>query len=139
VHTTCLSETIGDDIPQIIGKAKEEGKIPPGKIVIHTNTPSYAGSHVTGFSNMVASMVSYLSEPGEKRASRANIIPGWVDPRICGKSSGLLDMMDIDNIMFPDTSGVLDTPLTGKQEYFPAEARQSKLYVRRGKAKSPSH
>jgi len=32
----------------------------------------------------------------------------------------LLDMMDIDNIMFPDTSGVLDTPLTGKQEYFPA-------------------
>ena len=28
VHTTCLSETIGDDIPQIIGKAGAEGKIP---------------------------------------------------------------------------------------------------------------
>ena len=28
VHTTCLSETIGDDIPQIIAKARKEGKIP---------------------------------------------------------------------------------------------------------------
>ena len=28
VHTTCLSETIGDDIPQIADKAGKEGKIP---------------------------------------------------------------------------------------------------------------
>ena len=49
VHTTCLSETIGDDIGQIINKAKEEKKIPVGKYVIHANTPSYIGSHVTGF------------------------------------------------------------------------------------------
>ena len=28
VHTTCLSETIGDDMVQIIGKAKSEGKVP---------------------------------------------------------------------------------------------------------------
>ncbi len=135
VHTTCLSETIGDDIPQIIGKAKEEGKIPPGKIVIHTNTPSYAGSHVTGFSNMVASMVSYLSEPGEKRASRANIIPGWVDPADMREIKHLLDMMDIDNIMFPDTSGVLDTPLTGKQEYFPAGGTTIQALRATGKSK----
>ena len=28
VHTTCLSETIGDDIPQIVRKAEADGKIP---------------------------------------------------------------------------------------------------------------
>jgi nitrogenase molybdenum-iron protein beta chain len=49
VHTTCLSEVIGDDMTQIINKAKAEGKIPAGKTVIHTNTPSFKGSHVTGF------------------------------------------------------------------------------------------
>src|SRR5512136_1375757 len=49
VHTTCLSETIGDDIPQIASKAKDEGKVPAGKHIIHANTPSYVGSHVTGF------------------------------------------------------------------------------------------
>ena len=40
VHTTCLSETIGDDLTQIISKAAEEGKIPEGKMVMHCNTPS---------------------------------------------------------------------------------------------------
>jgi nitrogenase molybdenum-iron protein beta chain len=68
VHTTCLSETIGDDIVQIISKAREEGKVPPGKHVIHANTPSYIGSHVTGFSSMVKGMVTYFAETtGRKR------------------------------------------------------------------------
>ena len=53
VHTTCLSEVIGDDIPTIISKAREEGRIPQGKVVVHCNTPSFVGSHVTGFSAMV--------------------------------------------------------------------------------------
>ena len=34
VHTTCLSETIGDDMTQIISKAHEDGKVPEGKKVI---------------------------------------------------------------------------------------------------------
>ena len=38
VHTTCLSETIGDDLVQIIAKAVAEGKVPAGKHVIHCNT-----------------------------------------------------------------------------------------------------
>ena len=39
VHTTCLSEVIGDDIPTIVRKSKEEGSISDGKVVIHANTP----------------------------------------------------------------------------------------------------
>ena len=80
VHTTCLSEVIGDDIPTIIHKAREEGKVPEGKIVIHTNTPSFVGSHVTGFSNMVTSMVKYLSKSIGRIRNGLNIIPGFVDP-----------------------------------------------------------
>src|ERR1035438_6258774 len=56
VHTTCLSETIGADIPTIVAKAREDGSVPAGKHVIHANTPSYVGSHITGFSNMAAAM-----------------------------------------------------------------------------------
>ncbi|PHJ39478.1 hypothetical protein P378_03455 [Desulforamulus profundi] len=37
VHTTCLSETIGDDLPTLIRTAE----VPEGKLVIHANTPSY--------------------------------------------------------------------------------------------------
>ena len=80
VHTTCLSETIGDDIPQIIAKARDEGKIPPGKRVIHANTPSYVGSHVTGFANMVKGMVHYFAERAPAKNKTLNVIPGWVEP-----------------------------------------------------------
>ena len=80
VHTTCLSETIGDDIPQIARKAEADGKIPSGKYVIHVNTPSYVGTHVTGFANMTKAMVDYFAESTGKKSDRINIIPGYVEP-----------------------------------------------------------
>ena len=119
VHTTCLSETIGDDIPQIIGKAKDEGKIPAGKRVIHANTPSYVGSHVTGFSNMVKSMVNYFAEPAKEKRHVFNVIPGWVEPADMREIKRLCQAMQIETILFPDTAGVLDAPQTGKHQFYP--------------------
>ena len=43
VHTTCLSETIGDDLKQIRKKALAEGKIPEGKYMISASTPELCG------------------------------------------------------------------------------------------------
>lgn len=119
VHTTCLSETIGDDIPQIVNKAAAEGKIPKGKRVIHTNTPSYVGSHVTGFANMVKSMVDYFSTSTGKRKQQINIIPGWVEPSDMEEIKRLTGLMGIKPVMFPDTSKVLNGPLNGKFRMFP--------------------
>jgi len=106
VHTTCLSETIGDDVPQIVAKARDEKKIPPGKYVIHANTPSYAGSHVTGFANMVRGMIDYLAEPSETRNEVVNLIPGWVEPNDMQEIKRLADCLQVQTILFPDTSGV---------------------------------
>jgi nitrogenase molybdenum-iron protein beta chain len=120
IHTTCLSETIGDDIPQIVSKAKDEGMVPKGKTIIHANTPSYVGSHVTGFSNMAAGIVNYLAETsGEKKNERLNIVPGWVEPSDMREIKRLIGAMGIDFQMALDTSGVLDTPMTGKSEMYP--------------------
>jgi nitrogenase molybdenum-iron protein beta chain len=119
VHTTCLSETIGDDIGQIIKKAIEEKKVPEGKYVIHANTPSYIGSHVTGFSNMVKGMVKYLSEKKGERVNTLNIIPGWCEPSDMRELKRISKEMNINTILFPDTSDVLDTPLTGKYTMYP--------------------
>jgi len=116
VHTTCLTETIGDDIPQIIGSAD----IPEGKLVIHANTPSYVGSHITGFSNMVKGMVNYLSEATtETKKNQVNIIPGFVNPGDMREIKRMTKAMGINYIMFPDTSGVVDTPITGEYQMFP--------------------
>ncbi len=120
VHTTCLSETIGDDVPQIAKKALEEGKIPPGKYVIHANTPSYVGSHVTGFSNMTRGMVDYFALESERRGPTINIVPGWVEPADIREIKRLVRLLGISPIVFPDTSDVLDTPQTGKHQFYPS-------------------
>lgn len=119
VHTTCLSETIGDDIPQIVNKAKADGKIPQGKRVFHANTPSYVGSHVTGFANTVKSMVDYFSTKTGKSKSQINIIPGWVEPSDMEEIKRLAQMMGIKSVLFPDTSNVLNGPQNGKFKMFP--------------------
>lgn len=115
VHTTCLSETIGDDLPTIIKSAE----VPEGKLVIHANTPSYQGSHITGFSNMTKGMVNYLSAATtEIKKEQANIIPGFVNPGDMREIKRMLQLMGIKYIMFPDTSGVVDSPMTGQYTMF---------------------
>jgi nitrogenase molybdenum-iron protein beta chain len=119
VHTTCLSETIGDDIVQIVRKATDDGKIPEGKYVIHANTPSYVGSHVTGFSTMCKGMVDAFAQPAEDKLRTINIIPGWVEPGDMREIKRLCKGMGVETIVFPDTSDVLDAPQTGQHEFYP--------------------
>jgi len=119
IHTTCLSETIGDDINQIVTQAKSEGKVPEGKHVIYCNTPSYVGSHVTGFSNMVKGIVKGFAAKSGKKSDKINIIPGWVEPSDMREIKRLAELMGVDITLFPDTSGVVDSPQTGHYEMFP--------------------
>jgi nitrogenase molybdenum-iron protein beta chain len=119
VHTTCLSEVIGDDLGQIINKALADGKIPQGKRVIHTNTPSFKGSHVTGFANMTQSMVHYLSERTGMRTGQINIIPGFVEPSDMAEIKRIVSVMGVKGIVFPDTSGVVNGPLDGRFHMYP--------------------
>ena len=119
VHTTCLSETIGDDIPQIIGKATTEGKIPAGRYVIHASTPSYVGSHVTGYASMTRAFIDYFAESTGRRDGRLALISGWVEPADMAEIKRLAEAMDVDYVLLPDTSGVLDAPLTGRFTMYP--------------------
>lgn len=120
VHTTCLSETIGDDMTQIISKANEDGKIPDGKKVIYCNTPSYVGTHVTGYSNQLAAFVKFYSTATPKKINVVNLIAGWMEPSDMREIKRIAAVMEARTIMFPDMSGVLDAPLTGKYEMYPS-------------------
>ena len=115
VHTTCLSETIGDDLNALI----QGIDIPEGKYMVHTNTPSYKGSHITGFSNMVASFVNYLSVASGKKNGKLALLPGFVNPGDMREMKRLAEAMGISYTMLPDTSGVMDSPMTGKYEMYP--------------------
>lgn len=119
VHTTCLSETIGDDLPSLIKKAREDGLIPEGKLVIHTNTPSYVGSHITGFSSMTKSMVDYFARKTGEAKDQLNVVPGFVEPSDMRETKRIISMMGLKAVVFPDTSDVLDAPQTGKLNFYP--------------------
>lgn len=119
IHTTCLSETIGDDINQIVGKAQDDGKIPEGKHVIYCNTPSYVGSHVTGYANMLKGIVKAFPENTGVKNDKLNIISGWVEPSEMKEIKRIAELMNIKITIFPDTSDVLDAPQTGKHVFYP--------------------
>ena len=119
VHTTCLSEVIGDDIPMIIKKCTEQGIIPAGKTVIHANTPSFVGSHITGFSNMTVAMVKYLAEKTGATKDQINLVPGYLDPSDMRELKRLSAEMGVKVVMFPDTSDVLDLPQEGVYRMYP--------------------
>lgn len=135
VHTTCLSETIGDDMTQIISKANEDGKIPDGKKVIYCNTPSYVGTHVTGYSNQLAAFVKFYSTATPKKKNVVNLIAGWMEPSDMREIKRIAAVMEARTIMFPDMSGVLDAPLTGKYEMYPSGGTTQSDMVATGDSK----
>jgi nitrogenase molybdenum-iron protein beta chain len=115
VHTTCLSETIGDDLVTYITDAK----IPEGKIVVHTNTPSYLGSHVTGYSNMIVGLINYLSQNTGEKNGKLALFPGFVNPGDMREMKKIMTLMGVEYTMLPDTSGVMDAPMTGTYNMYP--------------------
>ncbi|WP_372806710.1 nitrogenase molybdenum-iron protein subunit beta [Pontiella sp.] len=120
IHTTCLSETIGDDINQIVDKATTDGKIPDGKKVIFCNTPSYVGSHITGFANMCTGIVKGLAQHTGTAIDQVNILPGWVEPSDMRELKEIAKAMGANIVMYPDTSDVVDSPQTGEFKMYPA-------------------
>ena len=119
VHSTCLSETIGDDLGQIVAKARDDGKVPMGKHVIQASTPSYVGSHVTGYANMLEGFVKYFAEKTDEKKKQVNLLSGWVEPSDMRELKRLASQMNVKSVLLPDTSDVLDTPMTGTYTMYP--------------------
>jgi nitrogenase molybdenum-iron protein beta chain len=89
---------------QIVATAQSEGLIPEGCTVLTASTPSYSGSHVTGFATMTASMAS-LGEAGPKqRPGQVNVIPGWVEPADVAEIKRIFSSFGLAAIVFPDVS-----------------------------------
>lgn len=114
IHTTCLSETIGDDLNSYI----QEMSIPEGKLVVHANTPSYVGSHINGFFNMMCGFINYLTQKTGTPNGKTAIFPGFVNPGDMRELKRIAGLMQVPFTMFPDTSGVLDAPMTGRFEMY---------------------
>lgn len=135
IHTTCLSETIGDDLRQISQKAIDDGKVPAGKHIIYASTPSYVGTHVTGYANMVKGILKGFVKKTGTPTGKVNVIPGFCEPSDMAEMRRLATMMGIDIVMVPDTNGVLNGPLTGHYEMYPKAGTKAEDIATMGDAK----
>ncbi len=116
VHTTCLSEIIGDDIKACL----YDFPLPAGKFLIHANTPSFTGSHITGFSNMITSAIQYLSGKTGCPNNKVCILPGFINPGDMKEIKRISSLMGVQYILFPDTCGVFGQRGIEKINDFPA-------------------
>lgn len=106
VETTCLAETIGEDIPSII---KDYYESHPGTEVkiIPISTPGYGGTQYEGFFRALRSVVEHV-EMEQGRHNRVNIVTGMLSPADTRYLKSLLRRMGIDFILLPDLSDNLD-------------------------------
>ncbi len=128
VHTTCLSETIGDDLNALI----TDIEVPEGRYMVHCNTPSYYGSHITGFSNMVSGFIKYLSKKTKTSNGKICLMPGFVNPGDMREYKKLMKAMKVDYTMLPDTSAVMDAPMTGTYDMYPLGGTKVKDIIELG-------
>ncbi|MDH4162112.1 MAG: nitrogenase molybdenum-iron protein subunit beta [Nitrospirota bacterium] len=121
VSTTCMAEVIGDDLNAYIKTAKEKGVIPQDLPVPFAHTPSFVGSHIVGYDNMMKGILKTLSA-GKKGESngKVNIIPGF--DTYTGdyhEIKRLMGLMGVEATVLADVSDTFDSPNTGEYKLYP--------------------
>jgi nitrogenase molybdenum-iron protein NifN len=108
VATTCLTETIGDDVKMIINEYRKEfGQNPGHPGIVSVSTPSYSGTHMEGFHAAVRAVVEQMSEGGERNTSM-NLLPGFVSTADLRYLKDIFADFGCALTMLPDYSDTLD-------------------------------
>ena len=120
ICTTCMAEVIGDDLNNFVKKAKSEGSLPIDFPVVYANTPSFKGSHITGYDNMLHSILSQLGiKDANKKNDSINVIVGFDTYTENFKEiKRILNAFDINYNIISDPSDILDSPANGNYELY---------------------
>ncbi len=108
IATTCLTETIGEDVGMILRELKVEEIIPANVKVVLVSTPSYKGTHMDGFHLAVKAVVEALAGPGENK-KQVNIFPGFLSIEDLRHLKEILEDFNLKYVMLPDYSETLDS------------------------------
>ena len=115
--TTCLSETIGEDMPALVQQCAEE--IPGLPPVVHVSTASYRGSHIDGFHDAVSALVSQLATDTLPHGG-LNLLPGMVSTADLRHLRELAERFGFKVTLLPDYSDTLDGATWADYEALPA-------------------
>ena len=124
VSTTCMAEVIGDDLNAFINNAKKEGHVAQEFPTPFAHTPSFVGSHTTGWDNMFEGILRFftLNYMEDKKAGsngKINLVPGFEtylgNYRVLHR---MMQEMGVGYTLLCDPTEVLDTPANGKYDMY---------------------
>jgi len=121
IATTCLTETIGDDVPMIVREFRREmrdsglGELPT---LVTVSTPSYSGTHTEGFHAAVRATVEQVSTR-ENSTRMLNLLPGFLSPADLRYLKEIMDDFRYPSVILPDFSMTLDGPALTDYEKVP--------------------
>jgi len=133
VSTTCMAEVIGDDLNAFINNTKKAGHIEQDFPTPFAHTPSFVGSHTTGWDNMFEGMIRYftLNHMDDKKVGsngKINLVPGFEtylgNFRVMHR---MMKAMGVDYTLMSDPSEVLDTPADGTFRMYAGGTTQAEL------------
>ena len=107
VATTCLTETIGDNVKMIIDDLLEEEPGLRDVKIIPVSTPSYSGSHTDGFYDSCVAILDRFARGGEDNGA-VNLFPGFLSPADIRYLREVMDDCQVESMILPDCSGTLD-------------------------------
>ncbi|WP_163335681.1 nitrogenase component 1 [Desulfopila sp. IMCC35008] len=109
VATTCLTETIGDDVRMIVSEyEKEFNQGDDAPLIISVSTPSYSGTHMEGFHTAIKGVVEQLSISSGTRSECLNILPGFLSAEDLRYLKEMIADFGIQATVLPDISDTLD-------------------------------
>jgi nitrogenase molybdenum-iron protein NifN len=123
IATTCLTETIGDDVPMIVNELRKETATGPEACdlphLLTVSTPSYAGTHMEGFHAAVRATVHALTQTTAATGA-VNLLPGFVSPADLRYLKEMVQDFGLTGIFLPDYSDRLDGPALDHYQKIPA-------------------
>ncbi|MBE0584405.1 MAG: nitrogenase, partial [Desulfofustis sp.] len=118
VATTCLTETIGDNVPMILREYREEFGLADGLEVVHVSTPSYGGTHMEGFHAALRAVVTQLAEHGAHHQG-INLLGGFVSAADLRYLKTTCREFGLDVTLLPDYSETLDGEIAEVYQLIP--------------------
>jgi nitrogenase molybdenum-iron protein NifN len=117
IATTCLAETIGEDVAFHLReiRAAHTGPLPE---MVHVSTPSYAGTHAEGFHAAVRAIADTFATAAPSPGS-VNLMPGMVSPADLRYLKSILTGFGVEPIVLSDYSDTLDGPIWSEYQIIP--------------------
>ena len=108
ILTTCLAETIGEDIDRISQEyLKEKGY--QDLSIVTVNSPGYGGTHAEGYWLTLKKIVSQLARKAESHGKINVIIPN-ISPADIREIKRVLQLFELEYTLLPDFSDTMDRP-----------------------------